>query len=389
MKNNFVTILDFGSSKITCMAASKLSDNGEFIIKAVGQSAYSGFDDKEFYEPNALADAIKQAISQVETKMGYDVKEIFVGVPGAFCAMINSEASTTFHSKKKIDADDVADVVAKADIYKCGEDSTPLGGKPVYYILDGALKSYDPVGIIASKLTALVSFSYMKKYFRNTVAPILLEMGVNKVYYLNTCEAQAAYIGNAMFREGYSIVIDVGYITTNVLLCGGKGLLFARTFALGSGYLASDLCQVLGCDFNFAMSILDKVNLNLDLQSGDAYSVNGQMVDASQTNEVIKDRIGQIAEYIIKSFRLCDKPIPTSTPIILTGGGLAYIRGGVDCLATQLGKPVRLYDSVNPQTKRNEYTSSYGLIYEAVKTNTNKNIFLTFLKSIGIGKGDK
>ena len=389
MKNNFVTILDFGSSKITCMAASKLSDNGEFIIKAVGQSAYSGFDDNAFYEPNALASAIQQAVAQVETKMDCDIKEIFVGVPGAFSAMVNSEASTTFHSKKKIDNDDVSEVVAKADIYKCADDSVALGGKAVYYILDGAIKSYNPVGTIASKLTALVSFSYMKKYFRNMIAPILLEMGVSKVYYLNTCEAQASYISNAMFRDGYSIIIDVGYITTNVLLCGGNGLLFGRTFALGSGYFASDLCQVLGCDFKSAMSILEKVNLNLDTQSGDAYTVNGQTLDASQTNAIVRERIGQIAEYIVKSFRLCDKPIPASTPIILTGGGLAYIRGGVDCLSSQLGKPVRLYDSVNPQTKRNEYTSCYGLIYEAVKTNTNKNFILSFLKTIGIGKGDK
>ena len=389
MKNSFVAILDFGSSKITCMAASKLSDNGEFIIKAVGQSAYGGFDNNAFYETEYLADAINKAVSQVATKMNCAIKELYVGVPGAFCAMINSEASTTFHSKKKIDADDVAEVIAKADIYKCGQDSAPLGGKAVYYLLDGAIKTYDPVGIIASKLTALVSFSYMKNYFRNTVAPILLEMGVTKVNYVNTCEAQATYVSNAMFREGYSIIIDVGYITTNVLLCGGKGLLFGRTFALGSGYLASDLCQVIGCDFNLAMAILDKVNLNLDIQSGDGYSVNGQVVDASQTNAVIKERIGQIAEYVIKSFRLCDKVIPSNTPVILTGGGLSYIRGGVDCLSAQLGKPVRLYDSLNPQTKRNEYTSCYGLIYEAIKSNTNKGGLLGFLKSIGLGKGDK
>ena len=389
MKNNFVTILDFGSSKITCMAASKVSDNGEFIIKAVGQSSYSGFDDNAFYEPEALPEAIKQAVSQVENKMDCKVKEVFVGVPGAFSAMITSEASKTFHSKKKIDADDVAEVLSNADIYKCQQESIPLGGKPVYFYLDGVMKTYEPIGSIASKLTALVSFSYMKKYFRNTVAPILLEMGVGKVYYVNTCEAQASYVANAMFRDGYSIVIDVGYITTNVLLCGGKGLLFGRTFALGAGYLASDLCQTLGCNFNMARLILDKVNLNLDIQSGDAYPVEGQMMDASQTNAVIKARIAQIAEYVKKSFRLCDKSIPSDTPIFLTGGGLSYIRGGVDCLANELGKPVILYNSVNPQTNRNEYTSCYGLISEAIKTNTPKKGFLSFLKSIGIGKGDK
>ena len=389
MKNNFVTILDFGSSKITCMAASKVSDNGEFIIKAVGQSVYNGFDDNAFYEPEMLPEAIKHAVSQVENKMDCKVKEIFVGVPGAFSAMITSEASKTFHSKKKIDADDVAEVLANADIYKCEQDSIPLGGKPVYYYLDSVVKTYEPQGNIASKLTALVSFSYMKKYFRNTVAPILLEMGIGKVYYINTCEAQASYVANAMFRDGVSIVIDVGYITTNVLLCGGNALMFGRSFALGSGYLASDLCQTLGCDFNMARLILDKVNLNLDIQSGDAYAVEGQMMDASQTNAVIKARIAQIAEYIKKSFRLCDRSIPADTPIFLTGGGLSYIRGGVDCLAAELGKPVILYNSVNPQTNRNEYTSCYGLISEALKTNPPKKGFLSFLKSIGIGKGDK
>ena len=382
MKNNFVTVLDFGSGKITCMAASKISDNGEFIIKAVGQAPYSGFDDKTFYEPNLLEGAISQAITQVENKMNSKIKEIYVGVPGAFCASLTSEASATFHSKKKIDADDVAEIVSKADIYKSSDDLSPLSGKPVYFILDGAIKTLDPVGVIASKLTGLVNFSFMKKYFRNTVAPILMDNGISQVYYVNACEAQASYISSAMFREGYSIVIDIGYITTNVSLCGGKGLLFQKTFALGSGYFASDLCQVLGCDFNFAMSILEKVNLNLEVKSGDAYSIDGRMVEASQTNAVVKARIAQIADYVVKSFQMCDKDIPADTPIILTGGGLAYLRGGVDVLAQSLGKRVQLYSNVNPQTNRNEYTSTYGLIYEAIRTNKSKGGFISFLKNL-------
>ena len=387
MKNNYVTVLDFGSGKITCMAASKLSDNGEFIIKAVGQAAYSGFDDKAFYEPNKLEGAISQAISQVETKMNSKVKEIFVGVPGAFCASVTSEASATFHSRKKIEQDDIDEIVTKANIYNGTDDLAPLSGKPVYFLVDDSIKVYEPVGVIANKLTGLVNFSFMKKYFRNTIAPILLNLGINQVYYVNTCEAQASYVANTMFKEGYSIVIDIGYITTNVSLCGGKGLLFQKTFALGSGYFASDLSQVLVCDFAHAMAVLEKVNLNLEVKAGDAYPVNGRMVEASQTNAVVKARICQIADYVVKSFELCDRELPVDTPIILTGGGLAYLRGGVDVLSQQLGKQVKLYSSVNPQTNRNEYTSTYGLINEAVRTNTNKGGFLSVLRNLF--KGDK
>ena len=378
MKNNFVVILDFGSSKITCMAASKLSDNSEFIIKAVGQASYSGFDENGFFEPNLIASAIGQAISQVEAKMKCDVKEIYVGVPGAFCALMTSEASSTYHSRKKIEQDDVDELVKKADIYKGGEEFVPLTGKPVYFILDGAIKTFSPVGAIANKLTALVSFSFMKRSFRNAIAPILMDKGISKVYYLNTCEAQANYLSNSKQRDGYSIIIDIGYITTNVMLSGGKGLLFQKTFALGSGYFASDLSLVVGCDFDFAMSTLEKINLNLEVKAGDAYSVSGRVIEASQANAVIKERIGQIANYVIRSFQMCDREIPSNTPVILTGGGLAYLRGGVDCLAQNLGKHVQLYTSVNPQTNRNEYTSSYGLIYEAISTIKNKGGLFPF-----------
>ena len=122
-------------------------------------------------------------------------------------------------------------------------------------------------------------------------------------------------------------------------------------------------------------------NKNLDVKNGDIYTVNGKAVDAHQANEVIKARIQQISQYIVKSFSYCDKEIPRTTPIILTGGGLTYLRGGADWLATQLCKPVRVYDSVNPQTKRNEYTSCYGLISEAIKTGTkSKGLFSFFRK---------
>ena len=387
MRNNYVTILDFGSGKITCMAAYKISDNGEFIIKAVGQASYSGFDENGFYEPNLLDVAIGQAISQVENRIKCNVKELYVGVPGAFCALLTSEASSTFHSRKKIDQDDVDELVRKADIYKSNDEYAPLSGKPVYYILDGAIKTLNPVGAIANKLTALVSFSFMKRSFRNAIAPILVDKGINKVHYLNVCEAQAGYLSNFSLRDGYSVIIDIGYLTTNVVLSGGKGLLFQRSFALGSGYFASDLSLVIGCDFEFAMSALEKINLNLEVKAGDAYSIGGRVIEASQTNAVIKERIGQIAEYIAKSFEECDKEIPENTPVILTGGGLAYLRGGVDCLAGNLGRRVQLYSSVNPQTNRNEYTSCYGLIYEAVSTKKNKGGLFSFLNKFG--KGDK
>lgn len=380
MKNNFVAILDFGSSKVTCMAATKVAGRSDFVIRAVGQSAYNGFDDNSWYEPETISFAVTDAISQVEKKMDSPIKEIFVGVPGVLCATVTSEASVTFHSKKKIDGDDIQELIKKADIFDVGSDNIPMGGKPVYFILDGALKTLDPVGSVASKLTALVSFSFMKNYFRNSVSPVLLQKGIKKVTYMNTCDAETQFIAQTMGLTDYCIVVDVGHITTNVMLSGGKSLLFSRTFSLGSGYLASDLCQVEGCEYKVAMATLEKINFSLEFREGDTYNVNGVALDAKRTNEILKARIGQIADYIIKSFQYCDKEIPYNTPVILTGGGLTYLRGGAYVLSTFLGKNVKVYESANPQTNRNEYTSCYGLLAEAIKNNGARSSIFAFLR---------
>ena len=375
MRNNFVAILDFGSSKITCMAATKVAGKGAFVIRAVGQCAYNGFDDEAFYEPDTISVSISDAISQVERKLGVQIKEVFVGVPGVFTSVTTSEASLSFHSKKKIDNDDIQELVRKANIFDSGADYAPMGGKAVYYVLDNALRTDDPVGIVASKLTALVSFSFMKDYFRNIVAPALLQKGVKRITYVNVCDAETQFVVQNMSQPNYCIVIDVGHLTTNFMLCGGKSLLFAKTFALGSGYLASDLCQVEGLDFPTAMSVLEKVNLSLEFREGDKYTVNGKTLDAKRTNEILKARIEQIASYIVKSFQYCDKDIPYDTPIILTGGGLTYLRGGSYALASCLGKNITVYESANPQTNRNEYTSCYGLIAEAIKHSSQGGFF--------------
>lgn len=380
MNNNFVAVLDFGSSKITCMAATKVAGKSDFIIRAVGQTTYNGFDENEWYEPDTVATAVNDAVSQVEKKIGTNVKELYVGVPGAFCATATSEASVTFHSKKKIDADDVREVVKKANIFDAGTEYSAMVGKPVYFILDGVLKTFEPIGSVASKLTALVSFSFMKNYFRNSVSTILSQRGIKKVTYLNTCDAESQFVVQNNVQTDYCIVLDIGHITSNVMLCGGKSLLFAKSFALGSGYLASDLCQVEGCDFKTAMAALEKVNLSLEFRDSDVYNVNGRAFDAKRTNEILKSRIEQIANYIIKSFQYCDREIPYNTPIVLTGGGLTYLRGGAYALSSCLGKNVTAYESANPQTNRNEYTSCYGLISEAIKNNSAKSGLFSFLR---------
>ena len=88
-KSKEVAILDIGSRKITCMVAERGFD-GDFVIKASGQSLYNGFRNGEFFEPDKLSDCISFAIKQAQEKLGKPIKSLCVGVPGEFCVVATS-----------------------------------------------------------------------------------------------------------------------------------------------------------------------------------------------------------------------------------------------------------------------------------------------------------
>ncbi|MBO5772831.1 MAG: hypothetical protein J6R37_03420 [Clostridia bacterium] len=366
-KSKEVAILDIGSRKITCMVAERGFD-GDFVIKASGQSLYNGFRNGEFFEPDKLSDCISFAIKQAQEKLGKAIKSLCVGVPGEFCVVATSEASTTFHSKKRIEDHDLKELATKANVFKNVGNSKNVEVSPIYFVVDNVSKTYEPVGVVANKISGLYSFTFADKYFLKKVENSLKQAGVYDYSFVNGCSAEATYLASAFNKQNKCILFDVGHISTNVMVSEGEGLVFQYTFSLGSGYIAGDLCQLLNISFDRAMQLLNKVNLNLEFAENDNYTLSdGVMVQAELSNKVVKARIEQFAEYIKKSFAYCDKPIDSNIALLLTGGGLSYIKGADEYLSACLGKTVTLVENSNPQHNKNEYSSSYGLIEKAFK----------------------
>ena len=93
MKNT-VTAIDFGTSKIVALVA-ETSGRQRCDIIGAGFSAYSGFADGQWNEPNALNEAISNAVHEAETQSHTRVREVNVGVPGEFTRVYAVETSVT------------------------------------------------------------------------------------------------------------------------------------------------------------------------------------------------------------------------------------------------------------------------------------------------------
>ncbi len=356
-----VAVLDIGTSKITCMVAESIG-TGEFVVRATGVCNYNGYDSSGFFEPELVGETINSAISIASNGYGRIIKSITVAVPTAFMYMGNSQASTVFRTKKKIDLYDINDIIVKANIFGDTE-GINISKNALYYNLDDDNRMiFNPIGAVVGRIMGVISFGYMHKTFDKVVSSALNKCGIHKIKYVSSAEVQARYVSSKYNRNYHAITIDIGHINSSVMLSVGKGVLLAKSFELGSGYIAGDLCQVLHIGYNPATELLSKIDLSLDFGEDDTYNVGGIVVPAGKANSITMARIEQIARYIKKCFSMYDREVPANTPIVLTGGGLSYMRGGVQCLSQYLGKDVVLYASDNPQIDYNEYNSTYAII---------------------------
>ncbi len=379
MKNDIITALDFRSGKITCFSCMPSPEG--FIITGGGESAYGGYYEGEFLEEEQLAQAVASAITRCE-RGKEAIKKVYVGVPGEFTSVVTGEASLLFSAKKRITREDTMELLRKANLYSGVKGYNLISRSSIYYIINDETRTIDPVGHTASKLTVMASYIFLSDYFKECVDKALKAKGVEAEEYVSSCLTQALYLVDAQQRDNFAILMDVGYMSSSVVLIGGDGLLFLKSFSMGSGHIEGDLCEVLGCPFEMARQLFKSVNLNLEFGDKDNYTLKeGVEFNAVKTNEVVKARIEEIARYTIQCFEDCEYDIPPQTPIFLGGEGLINTKGAAEELTKCFGKQVKVIKTPATLTDKKEYASAYSLLDLACKQSApQKKNFLNWLK---------
>lgn len=374
MKRNDVAILDFGSGKIVCLVGSPNADT--FVIKASGQSNYSGFADSVWLEPEKLSEAVSGAVEQAENQYGHKIDSLLVGVPGEFTSVSATRGDIEFKRPKKITKDDISEVFGITDVFGKTPGLLPITRSVVTYFLDEGKKTMDPAGCVSANLNGLVSYIFVSKYFSETVGAALHARGIADYEFISSCLAEALFLLPPEQRDKQAILIDAGYISTSVMLVGGDGLMFLKSFSLGGGHISADMCRVLNISFAVAEELRKKINLNLQFEPSDHYILrDGTEIKAAQANEVAKARIQEIAEYIIACFDNYENEINMSTPLFITGGGLVYIKGAVELLSSFLKKRVAVAQTLDPMKNKPELASAYGIAAIAVGHKSYKRKF--------------
>lgn len=360
-------IIDIGSSSIVTLIGER-GVNNSFKILGKGEVSYDGFANGKFFDPDNLKKVIAMSISNAEQLSGLKVNDVFVGVPGEFCNCVCKNVSISLGRRKKIKQSDVFALfekgVTKHPTY------TTINHSAIYYTLEDGKRVIDPVGKVSTMLSGKICYMLAENNFLDFISNILADIGVKNTMFIAANLAEMIFLVEPEVRDRYALLVDIGYITTSVMVGQGDGLLFLNSFSMGGGHITGDLYQVLKIPFAQAETLKHKVVLNWQASENDIYEVMGKefiaTYSAKATNEITEARIEIIADYIQRCLDRCEYDFPEYLPIHITGGGICYLKGIKEFLARKLGRRIKIVSPGLAQSNRPDYSSEISLLDLAI-----------------------
>lgn len=333
-----VAVLEIGSKNVTCVIAQR-GVNGTFIIKSVAEKKYDGFDGGKFFSKKSVSEAIMSVISETSKNVRMRISDLYVGVPGEFSTVRTQNHTLAFNRKKRIGEKEIRELYNWFTLDK-SSDYVITDVSAIYFELDDSRRVLHPQGAKTYKLTGYLSYMLCTKEFQHIVGNTCRTVGVKNIHYISESLAECDYLLNEQQKEYPRVLIDCGYLTTNVCVAYGGGVLFQKAFSYGGGYITASLIDAFDIGLDFAEKLKRTINLGFDVKSTEKYTVTLNddfiVVPIEKANLTVRacldELAGQISNLLTEWHIECDRNVPAA----LTGGGISYMRGAKELLASRL-----------------------------------------------------
>ncbi len=365
MKNT-VAAMEFGTSKLVALVA-ETSGRQRCDIVGAGTVVYDGYMDGHWNAPEQLNEAIAEAVRAAEEQSHIHIREIHVGVPGSFSQVRTVEVKMELQgADPRVTDRDIIALLDKATDELGQVHGSVIHRSPAWFIVDDGKKTLEPVGMHGYELRAMVSFVIADQFFLDDITERFRSLGIQVTGCLSTPVGQVMLFVPDEERDRAAVLVDMGYLTTEVMTVEGDAITNLKTIPMGGGHIAADVAY--GLEITLASAEQIKRSYVYGLSAGQATfegtdkEGNAKTFTRDDVEKVLEPRADEICEAIRDAIRETGVKLGNWSPVYLTGGGLAINRGGRDFLAAKLEKPVRELPRKAVKLSSPAYSSALGLL---------------------------
>ena len=365
---DFKTVVEFGTSKISCTVAERKQRMGLEVL-GYAQVPYSGIKKANWVDSKNVIYAVEQALESCERQTGFRIRSADVGIPGSFIKVITQSAQVPV--KGRVSERDVDRLVERARRFDILEDLSLVHEWPAWFLLDDKNVYLEPYDVPTKNLRGSVSFTFANKFFLKDALDLLNHLGVRVDYFIPEPLAEALYLLPAEKRDSFAALIDIGYYSTNFSIVYGDSILYFATIPMGGGHITSDIsyamkveaetAEQLKCRYTFGLSDNNSIS---QLFAKDA---EGKLrkYPYDLLKEIIDARVEHLIMYIGRYISRVEAKLGRKINIYLTGGGLAFMKGSDSFFRAVSGRIPSLIKVPNTKLQPPDMHSAYALMQYA------------------------
>ena len=366
MMKKATAVVDFGTSKVLVLLAEE-SAYQKVTITSAGMAQYDGFMNGEWNAPGEVSDAIASALEAAENKVGTHIKEVYVGVPGEFVRVYVIESSVALQgADPKVTSADVEKLQRQATEMLDRPTGVIIHRSPAWFKVDGGQKTLEPVDLKGSTLEGMIGFVLADQFFVNDVTERLKELGVEVKGFFSTSVGEAMQMIPFEERDHTAVLVDVGYLSTEVMAVEGDALIWQKVLPVGGAHITLDLTYGLEKPFEMCEKIKRSYTFNAPKNTQiEVQGENGQMESFSgeQVSMIVDARVDEMLEMIDEAIGKSGIRLGNWSNVYFTGGGLMPMAGARVYAAGKLSRNVREAAAKTVKLKPAQiYASGSGLL---------------------------
>lgn len=366
MMKKATAVVDFGTSKVLVLLAEE-SAYQKVTITSAGMAQYDGFMNGEWNAPGEVSDAIASALEAAENKVGTHIREVYVGVPGEFVRVYVIESSVALQgADPKVTSADVEKLQRQATEMLDRPTGVIIHRSPAWFKVDGGQKTLEPVDLKGSTLEGMIGFVLADQFFINDVTERLKELGVEVKGFFSTSVGEAMQMIPFEERDHTAVLVDVGYLSTEVMAVEGDALIWQKVLPVGGAHITLDLTYGLEKPFEMCEKIKRSYTFNAPKNTQiEVQGENGQMesFEGEKVSMIVDARVDEMLEMIDEAIAKSGIRLGNWSNVYFTGGGLMPMGGARVYAAGKLSRNVREAAAKTVKLKPAQiYASGSGLL---------------------------
>ncbi len=382
-----ISVVDLGSSKITCVIATRGEEDTQLRVVGVASVASRGIRKSQIVDIEDAIEAVTEAVESAERMAGLGVKEVTVSVSGIHIESMNSKGLVAVQNPDgEITRDDVTRVVEAAKAVPLPPQREILHVIPRFFLVDNQEGIKDPVGMSGVRLEAEAHLITGSSVNLKNLSRVMSEIGVDtkQVVFAGLSSSLATLTETE--RELGTVVVDIGGGTTSLCVYLDGSLSYSGVIPVGAKNITNDIAIGLRVSLDSAeiikrnlapdehiTKVLDPKNVGgkkqldeIDLHKLGLKDAPRKISRKAVVEGIVRPRLNEIFELIKSELIKAGMGGKTPAGLVLTGGGaltfgISDVARKILNMQSRLAIPSGLTGLVD-EIKTPEYSTVAGLL---------------------------